>query len=281
LSSTDGILPRAHRRSVSFWASIVVLAAVFCVALLGPWLAPFDPSDFVSDDPFAAPQAGMLLGSDYLGRDLLSRLLVATRLTLGMALVATAIASCCGGMLGLLAALRGGIVDAALSRIVDVILSLPKIVIGLVVVAALGSTITTIVMLAAVVYAAGVFRIARALGNDLVRLDFIRVAKARGEGMGWLLFSEILPHVIQPLGADFALRSSFAILFMSSLSFLGLGVQPPSADWGGMVRENLEGLAGGSFAPIYPALAIACTSIALNLLVDAVNEHGECGEAAR
>jgi peptide/nickel transport system permease protein len=192
-----------------------------------------------------------------------------------MALAATVLASFTGSIIGLLAAINGGWFDAIVSRIVDVILSLPKIIVGLVIVAALGSSITTIVMLAAVVYAAGVFRIARALGSDLVKLDFIRVARARGEGTAWILFGEMLPHVIQPLAADFAIRVSFAILFMSSLSFLGLGVQPPLTDWGGMTRENLGGLAGGSFAPIYPAVAIAICSIALNLLVDSLNESNE------
>ena len=133
----------------------------------------------------------------------------------------------------------------------------------------------TIVLLAAAVYSAGVFRIARALGNDLAKLDFIRVARARGEGTLWILFGEMLPHVIQPLAADFAIRVSFAILFMSSLSFLGLGVQPPLTDWGGMARENLGGLAEGSWAPIFPALAIAICSIMLNLIVDEINEHNE------
>jgi peptide/nickel transport system permease protein len=271
----NSIPPRARRRTASFWISAAVLALVVLVAVFGPWLAPFDPTGFVSDDPFVAPRVGVWLGSDYLGRDILSRLITGTRLTLGMALAATALASLSGSIIGLLAAIRGGWFDAVVSRAVDVILSLPKIIVGLVVVAALGSSITTIVTLAAVVYAAGVFRIARALGNDLIKLDFIRLARARGEGVGWILFGEMLPYVIQPLAADFAIRVSFAILFLSSLSFLGLGVQPPLTDWGGMVRENLGGLAGATFAPIYPALAIACTSIALNLLVDSITEHSE------
>lgn len=274
--NAEGSIPAARaRRPASFWVSVTVLAIVAFAAAAGPWIAPYAPTEFVSDDPFTAPRAGMWLGSDYLGRDILSRLIVGTRLTLGMAFAATVLASLCGSVIGLLSAIHGGWFDAIASRIVDIILSLPKIIVGLVIVAALGSSITTIVMLAAVVYSAGVFRIARALGNDLVKLDFIRVARARGESTAWVLFGEMLPHVIQPLAADFAIRVSFAILFMSSLSFLGLGVQPPLTDWGGMARENLGGLAGASFAPIYPAAAIAICSIALNLMVDALNEHNE------
>lgn len=276
MTATDpSIAPARRRRSLAFLVSVTILTGAAFLALFGGWIAPHDPTEFVSDSPFAVSRSGIWLGSDYLGRDILSRLVTGTRLTLGMALAATTIASLAGSIIGLLAAITGGWFDAIASRTVDVALSLPKIIVGLVVVAALGSSIPTIVLLAAAVYSAGVFRIARALGNDLARLDFIRVAQARGEGTLWLLFGEMLPHVIQPLAADFAIRVSFAILFMSSLSFLGLGVQPPLTDWGGMARENLGGLAEGSFAPIYPALAIAACSIALNLLVDQLNEHNE------
>lgn len=273
--------PQRGRWPTTVWISAGFIGVCALVAVFAPLIAPHDPTEFVSDDPFASPRSGIWLGADYLGRDVLSRLITGTRLTLAMALVATCLASVVGSTLGLLASIYGGWVDAVLSRIIDVILSLPKIIVGLVVVAALGASITLIVVLAAVVYAAGVYRIARALGLDLVKLDFIRVARARGEGTLWILFGEMLPHAIQPLAADFAIRMSFAILFLSSLSFIGLGVQPPLSDWGGLVRENLGGLAAGSFAPIYPALAIAATSIALNLLVDAAGDQYEQDAAAR
>jgi len=259
--------------NVTLWISTTLLILCGFVAFFGPWILPQDPTDFVTDQPFAKAQAGVWLGSDYLGRDILSRLMNGARITLAMAFAATFLAHLIGDSLGLLAAIKGGWVDAFISRVADVILSLPKIIVGLVVVAALGPSVPVIVILAAVVYAAGVFRIARALGNDIVAMDFIKVAKSRGEGTGWVLFGEILPHVVRPLAADFAIRMSFAMLFMSSLSFLGLGVQPPLADWGGLVRENLGGLSAGSLAAVYPALAIAVTSIALNLLVDALGEQ--------
>lgn len=259
--------------------SVTILVIAVVAAVFGPWIAPHDPAAFITETPFAPPSPLMWLGTDYLGRDMLSRLIDSTRLTLGMALAATALAHLAGDSLGLYAALKGGWVDALLSRIVDLILSLPKIIVGLVVLAALGPSKGVIVGVSALVYAAGVYRVARALGSDLVRLDFVVVAQARGENTRWILFHEILPHVVRPLAADFAIRMGFAILFMSSLSFLGLGVQPPESDWGGLVRENLDGLAEGVLAPIYPALAIAAVSIALNLLVDMVSERGE-GERA-
>jgi peptide/nickel transport system permease protein len=266
-------LPEQPRRSHLFWVAATLLAGWVLVAVLAPLLMPHDPTEFISDDAFATASRIAWLGTDYLGRDLLSRLIAGARITMLMAFLATALAHLVGGTLGLLAAIRGGLFDAAVSRIVDVALSLPKIIVGLVVVAAVGTSMTMLVVVAGLVYAAGVFRIARALGADIAVLDFIRAARARGEGALWLIFGEILPNIIMPLAADFAIRMSFAILFMSSLSFIGLGVQPPRADWGGLVRENLSALSAGSWAPIFPALAIASVAIALNLLVDAIGDR--------
>ncbi|CAM5303406.1 peptide/nickel transport system permease protein [Aquamicrobium terrae] len=276
----DMLAPLPRRKlPLTLWGSCGVIVACVLVGIFAPYLTPHDPTEFVSDVAFQGSDQVAWLGTDYLGRDLLSRLIDGTRLTLLMGLAATVLAHVVGDVLGLFAAARGGIVDIVLCRIVDVSLSMPKIIVGLVVVAALGSSITVIVVVAGLVYAASVFRIARALGRDLVAQDFVQVARARGEGLGWILFGEMLPHVVRPLAADFAIRMSFAILFMSGLSFLGLGVQPPLADWGGLVRENLQGLAGGSWAPLYPAAAIAMVSIALNLLVDALGERSDAAVA--
>ncbi|MBB3266275.1 peptide/nickel transport system permease protein [Azospirillum sp. OGB3] len=256
---------------------VALLLLVAFVVLAAPLLPLHDPNAFLSSDGFVPPSGEYWLGTDFLGRDLLARLLSSGRVTLGMALLSTILAHLIGDTLGLLAALRGGWFDAVVSRIVDVVLSVPKIIAGLVVLAVTGPSLVAIVVLTAVVYAAGVFRISRALGQDLIAQDFITVARARGEGNRWLLFGEMLPHVVMPLTADFALRLSFAILFMSGLSFLGLGVQPPMADWGGLVRENLDGLQIGSWAPIYPALSIAVVSVLLNLFVDGLQEREKKG----
>jgi peptide/nickel transport system permease protein len=265
-------------RAWILWISALVLGGIALVALLAPWLQPYDLSKFISYTPFQPADAQAWLGTDVLGRDVLSRLIASARVTLLMGLGAAVIAHAVGDALGLLAAVRGGWVDMVLCRMVDVLLSLPKIIVGMVAVAALGASIPVLVLVTGLVYAASVFRIARALGMDLIRQDFVTAARARGEGTGWILFGEIVPHVVYPLAADFALRLGFAILFMSSLSFLGLGVQPPMVDWGGMVRENLEGLAVGSYASLYAALAIAAVSVTLNLLVDASHEKNAYAE---
>jgi len=259
--------------------SLALLAFWVLAALAGPALLPHGPADFVTDDGFAPASAAHPLGTDYLGRDMLARLVSAARATLAISVLATLGAHLVGDTLGILAALRGGVVDQVLGRVAEVMLSMPKLIVGLVVIAVVGPSATVLVLVTAAVYTATVFRISRAIALDLVALDYVRAARLRGEGTGWLIFGELLPNMLPLLAADFALRMSFAILFMSNLSFLGLGLQPPAADWGGLVRENLEGLASGSPAALYPTLAIASVTIALNLLVDRLGAASRPREA--
>ena len=227
----------------------------------------YDPDiyeEIESDDELAKNW----MGSDYLGRDTLSRILWGARTTIGIAFLATMFAYVIGITTGIAAAVKTGWVDMGMSRVNDAILALPTIMLGLIIIAALGSSIPILIGTAAVIYAASVFRIARALGQDIMVQDFVEVAKARGEGVWWIIFREVLPNAAMPLATDFGLRLVFVVLFISSLSFLGLGVQPPTADWGSMVRENLQGLGYGSYAAIWPALSIASFTISVNLIVD-------------
>ena len=161
----------------------------------------------------------------------------------------------------------------SLSRVNDAILSIPSIMLALVMIAAIGSTIPILIMLTGLIYASSVFRIARSLGLDVTVSDFVEAARVRGEGLWWIITREILPNVAIPMATDFGLRFVYIILFISSLSFLGLGVQPPQSDWGSMVRESLAGLPYGSIAPLVPALAIATLTIAINMIVDDVSAH--------
>lgn len=271
---TPRLIPHhaSRRRNVTAAVGLTILGGWVLIALFGWLIRPFDPTDFISYEMYA-PEKGALLGTDYMGRDLFSRLLSGTPVTLGMSFLATLVSHLLGVSAGLTAAMRGGAVDMVLSRIVDVMLSLPNIIVALMVVAALGSSVSVLILTTGFVYSASVFRIARALANDVRSLDFVRAAQARGEGTLWLSSGEILPNILKPLAADFALRLGFVLLFISSLSFLGLGVQPPLADWGALVRENMSGLSSGKLAPVYPALAIASVTIALNLLVDAWSDR--------
>jgi peptide/nickel transport system permease protein len=258
------------RRQVPVAAAIgaTILLLWVVVALFGHWLAPYSEADFVSETNFNPPTREFLLGTDYIGRDILSRLISGAATTLGMGLVATLLSHALGVSLGFLAALRGGLVDTIMCRINDALLSFPHMMMGLVVIAALGSSVPVLIVTSGAIYASAVFRIARALAMDLKVMEFVEVAQARGESTLWVLRYEILPNAWLPLLTDFAIRLSFIILFMSGLSFLGLGIQPPAADWGSMVRENMEGLRSGSFAPIIPAASIASITVALTLLVD-------------
>ena len=245
---------------------IVVCVAVVCLA--APWLAPYDEGTILTDDSFVPPGDGLLLGGDFLGRDLASRLLYGARVTLSLALAISALAFLIGCATGFLAAVRRGWVDTVLSRLVDALISFPAIMIALIVISGLGSSFGVLIVTVALIDSTRVFRVARALGMDIVVQDYVEAARARGEKLGWIMWHELLPNALAPLAAEFGIRFTYAILFISALSFLGLGVQPPHADLGVMVKENMQGLLYGSYAPIYPALCIAVVTVSVNMLVD-------------
>jgi peptide/nickel transport system permease protein len=250
------------------WIAVVVLTFWIVVASLGPVVAPHREGTLLTNDSFAAPGPGSVLGGDYLGRDVFSRLVFGARRTLGLATVITVLAFATGVALGFLAAIAGRWIDGLLGRVNDVLLAFPSLILALIVIAALGTSIPVLVVTVGLIEATRIFRVARALGMDIVAMDYIEVARARGEGKWWIMWREILPNAVSPLAAEFGVRFTYSILFVSALSFLGLGVQPPNADWGVMVRENLQGLLFGSTAPLIPAAAIASVTIAINLLVD-------------
>ncbi|MBW2324093.1 MAG: ABC transporter permease [Deltaproteobacteria bacterium] len=266
---------------------ICVVTLWMVIALIGPHISPYHEADILdealfivpgSDEQYPAtdfqgPSKVAYLGTDYLGRDTLSRILFGARTTIGISLAATFLAYIVGVTLGIAASVGGGMLDMGLSRVNDAFLSIPHIMLGLVVIAAIGSTIPILIVLTGLIYAASVFRIARALGQGVMVSDFVEVARVRGEGLWWIITREILPNVAIPLATDFGLRFVWIILFISSLSFLGLGVQPPMADWGSMVKENLAGLPYGSIAPLVPALAIASLTISINIIVDDISAH--------
>ena len=249
----------------------ICLCVIVCfagIALAAPWLAPYEEGAILTDDSFVPPGEELLLGGDYLGRDIASRLIYGARVTLGLALAISALAFLIGSATGFLAAVRGGWTDTVLSRLVDALISFPAIMIALIVISGLGSTFAVLIVTVALIDATRVFRVARALGMDIVVQDYIEAARARGEKLGWIMWHEVLPNALAPLAAEFGIRFTYAILFISALSFLGLGVQPPHADLGVMVKENMQGLLYGSYAPIFPAMCIAVVTVSVNMLVD-------------
>lgn len=273
--------PRARPRLPKPAALLGIAITLFWVAMavIGPLIAPHEAGAIVDEDVFSPISAAFPLGSDYLGRDMLSRILWGARYTVGVALAAAVIASGSGLLLGMAAAAWGGWTDSVISRAIDTLVAIPSKMFALVVVAAFGSSVPVLVLTAGIIYIPGAYRIARSLAVGVNALDFVRVARARGEGTFFVIREEILPNIIGPVLADFGLRFVFIVLLLSGLSFLGLGVQPPNADWGSLVRENLSGLHEGAPAVLTPALAIATLTIGVNLLIDSVStrRRGEAG----
>lgn len=245
------------------------------VASFGPMLAPYGVGDFVAADVFEGFSFEHLLGSDYLGRDVLSRLLHGARYTVALALAAALLASVSGTALALFAVVSGHWIDEVMSRLMDALISIPGKIMALVMVAGFGSSIPLLILIAAVSYTPGAYRIARSLAVNLNQMDYVQVARARGERRWYLACVEILPNMIHPMMADFGLRFVFVVLLLSGLSFLGLGVQPPNADLGSLVRENISGLGEAALAIIVPALAIATLTIGVNLAIDNLSGRGQ------
>jgi peptide/nickel transport system permease protein len=244
---------------ILFWALI---------AVIGPWITPYPPGEIVDYDYFGPMSGAFWMGTDYLGRDIFSRILVGARYTVGISLSAVCLAVVCGVTLGMTAAVAEGWFDTCLSRFLDALNSIPSKLFGLVVVAGLGSSIPVLIGTLAVIYMPGAYRFARALAVNVNTMDYVTVARARGEGTLYLIGQEILPNILGPVLADLGLRFVFIVLLLSGLSFLGLGVQPPNADWGSLVRENIGGLPFGAPAVLMPSFAIASLTISVNLLID-------------
>ncbi|MPW20692.1 ABC transporter permease subunit [Paraburkholderia sp. CNPSo 3157] len=270
-----GVLSRfVGRFSVLGLIGLLIVVFWLAVAFIGPVVAPYKGGAFTSTEIFGSFSAAHLLGTDYLGRDMLSRILYGTQYTVGLALASTVAASVIGTFFGLVAAVSGRWVDEVLSRLFDALISIPSKILALVVIAAFGSSIPMLMMVAALAYIPGAFRISRSLAVNIMTLEYVQVAKARGEKLFYVARVEVLPNMIHPMLADFGLRFVFIVLLLSGLSFLGLGVQPPNADWGSLVRENIGGLAEGAPAVLMPAVAIATLTVGVNLLIDSLRRHG-------
>ncbi len=267
-TATRGEMSRALRDApltASFGMMVILIYLI--VAIFAPLLAPY-PERMVVGSQFQPWTAEHWLGTDALGRDMLSRMIYGTRNTVGIAFATTALAFLIGSVLGLLAATVGGWLDQGLSRLVDVFMAIPSLIFALLLLTIFGTSILTLILVIAVIDSTRVFRLARAVSEGVVVMDFIEAARLRGERLPYLITREILPNVTAPLVAEFGLRFCFVFLAISALSFLGLGIQPPTADWGSMVRENATLITFGDITPLLPAGAIALLTVAVNFVVD-------------
>jgi len=230
-------------------------------------LTPYGESEVVGYE-FEPWGENFLLGTDNLGRDMMTRLIYGARNTIGIAFITTALTFTLGSVTGFMAATLGGWFDQALSRIVDILMAIPSLIFALLILTITGTSIPALIIVIAVLDSTRVFRLARAVSMNVVVMDFVEVARLRGEGLWWIMIREVLPNATAPLVAEFGLRFCFVFLFISALSFLGLGIQPPTADWGSMVRDNATLITFGDITPLLPAGAIAMLTVGVNFVVD-------------
>lgn len=242
--------------------SITLLAAI-----LAPVIAPYGETE-VAGEVWLSVSKDHFIGTDNLGRDLFSRLLYGARNTIAIAFVITGISFVIGVVFGFLAATVKGWMDQFLSRCVDILMAFPTLIFALMVLSVVGTSIPAMVVVIALLDSTRVFRLSRAVAMDIEVMEFVEAARLRGEGLWWLMRHEILPNAMPPLVAEFGLRFCFVFLFIAALSFLGLGIQPPTADWGSMVRENAGAITFGIYTPLWPAAAIAFLTVGVNLIVD-------------
>ncbi len=252
---------------ISALIGLFFTAAYFLGAIFAPLIAPYGLSEIVGD-VWEPASSRHLLGTDSIGRDLLTRMIYGGRTTIFIATMATLLSFVTGSVLGFLAAVLGGWMDQVMSRLVDLLMSIPTLIFALVVLSVMPVTIPVLIAVMGLLDSTRVYRLARAVAVDINVMDFVEAARLRGEGRGWVIFREILPNALSPLVAEMGLRFIFAVLFVSTLSFLGLGVQPPAADWGGIVKENKDGIVYGIPAALVPAFAIATLAISVNLVAD-------------
>jgi len=246
---------------------IAIILLNIVAAILAPVVAPYGETEIVGDvwQPISSSN---LLGTDHLGRDMFTRLLYGARNTIAIAFVTTMLSFLIGAICGFLAATLGGWTDLTLSRGIDILMAFPTLIFALMVLSVTGTSITALIFVIALLDSTRVYRLARAVAMDIEVMEFVEAARLRGERAWWLMRHEILPNAMPPLVAEFGLRFCFVFLFIAALSFLGLGIQPPTADWGGMVRENGGAITFGIFTALYPAGAIAFLTVGVNLIVD-------------
>ena len=260
-------LSSSSKTPLSALIGLGVVALYVLIALLAPQVAPFGERQIVGA-PFGDWSAKHWFGTDNLGRDMASRLIYGCRNTLFIAILTTVLAFVFGGGIGLVAGTVGGRLERLLVWLVDVLMGVPSLIMAMLLLTVFGNSIPSMILIIAALESTRVFRLARAVTSGIVVLDYVDAARLRGESLGSIVLREVLPNAATPLIAEFGLRFCFVFLFISGLSFLGLGIQPPTADWGSMVRDNASLITYGDITPLLPAAAIGLLTIAVNLVVD-------------
>ena len=272
-SFTEKAIINLKKAPITAWIGTIIVTFYFFVAIFAPFLAPYGEAQ-IFKVPYAPWDSVHIFGTDRLGRDIFSRLVYGARNTMGIALITTFLAFLIGVGLGLLSAILSGWVDQILARFVDILMAIPSLIFALMLLSIFGSTALNLILIIAVLDSTRVFRLSRAVGMNIVVMEYVEAAKLRGEKIGWIMSKEILPNILPPLVAEFGLRFCYVFLMIASLSFLGVGIQPPTADWGSMVRETAELIQFAAYditaalTPILPAAAIGILTIGVNFVVD-------------
>ena len=273
--SLEGTAPPPPRRPLpaQLKAGLCIVGAIVLLSLLAPWIAPH-PWDTISiRTRFQPPSLTYWLGTDDYGRDVLSRLLMGGRLSLAMGIGATVISVLLGVPVGLIAGYFGGKVDEALMRVADVLMAIPAIMLGLLVLAVTPPALWKTAVAVGFVYVPLIARVARSVTLSLAKVEFVEAARARAESAAHILFREILPNAWPPLIVEASLRVTYAILLGSALSFLGLGAQPPSSDWGLMIAEARAFIDRAPWIALAPGFAMCLLVIGINLIGDGLRER--------
>ncbi len=251
---------------------LVLVALTVLAAAAGPLVAPYDPEEFHITARFQGPSATYWLGTDQFGRDLLSRILLGARPTLLLAVLATLLGTGAGALIGTLSAFLGGRADEAIMRTVDAVMAIPGLLFALLIVTALGANAVNALIAIGIAFAPGMARITRSVALTVRKQDYVNAALARGESSRFIVLSEMLPNVIAPIVVETTIRVAFAVMTLATLSFLGLGAQPPSSEWGLMVSEARQYLFRNPWMMVWPGLAIALVAIGFNLLGDGLRD---------
>ncbi len=262
------IVHALRQAPVTALTGLVIVGIYVVAAVFAPWIAPYGEYEVVSDIPFAPWSEANLLGTDQLGRDFLTRIIYGARNSIGIAFVTTLLAFAIGGFFGIMAAALRGWVDQVFSRLVDAVMSIPDLIFTLLLLAIFGSSVLNLILIIAVLDSTRIFRISRASAMNVVTLDYVEASTARGEGLYWRIVHEILPNILPILISEFGMRFCFVFLVIAALSFLGVGLQPPMAEWGSMVRDNAVLINAGDITPLIPASAIALLTVGVNFVAD-------------
>lgn len=262
------IVHALRQAPVTALTGLVIVGIYVVAAVFAPWIAPYGEYEVVSDIPFAPWSEANLLGTDQLGRDFLTRIIYGARNSIGIAFVTTLLAFAIGGFFGIMAAALRGWVDQVFSRLVDAVMSIPDLIFTLLLLAIFGSSVPNLILIIAVLDSTRIFRISRASAMNVVTLDYVEASTARGEGLYWRIVHEILPNILPILISEFGMRFCFVFLVIAALSFLGVGLQPPMAEWGSMVRDNAVLINSGDITPLIPASAIALLTVGVNFVAD-------------